>query len=246
MAKSHLDRKKVKRQGWFDKEESGMPQRDYRASTSKGFKGTEWDAHHLIPATSLKKSAGEFKGEKKRYIDDVKYITPWVINKSGNMLGMPQFRSYLFYYQNQDAEIDDDDPELRAENNAKVKRYVKTFNKYAQALRKKYGDLRGKNPEGYPIHRPTSWGHTKYDKDVKGDLKTQVWDPLDEAKKEHETDAETVAGQLDAMSAFLKQVLEAQGQDTSRARWDRRYDPNDTTWYQPFTMADTGKNPLFG
>jgi hypothetical protein len=91
-----------------------------------------------------------------------------------------------------------------------------------------------------------SWGHTKYNVDVKSDLKSEIWDPLDEAKKKHTTDATTVAGQLTSMSNRLKRRLKSRGGGTTLRKWRKRNEKTDTTWFKPFTMVDLPKNPLFG
>ena len=244
----HLDRRTVTREGWFQKKEKGMPDPDYRATCGSGFKGARWDAHHLIPQTSIEQSSGSFKGDKKRYINDVKYITKWVINNQGNMLGMPQFASFAFYYQAIEDKLDEDNPRMQAAGEqGKVQRYARTFNRAARAARREwFKNLSKQSPEGYPIHRPVSWGHTKYNVDVKSDLKSEIWDPLDEAKKKHTTDATTVAGQLTSMSNRLKRRLKSRGGGTTLRKWRKRNDKTDTTWFKPFTMVDLPKNPLFG
>lgn len=245
----HLDRRKVKREGWFQKKEKGMPgPADYRDACKAGFKGARWDAHHVIPQTSIEQSSGSFKGDKQRYVRDVKYITKWVINNEGNMLGMPQFASFAFYYQAIEDKLDEDNPRIQAAGEqGKVLRYARTFNRAAKAARREwFKNLSKESPEGYPIHRPVSWGHTKYNVDVKSDLKTEIWDPLDEAKKKHSTDAKTVAGQLTNMSNRLKRRLTKRGGGTTLRKWRKRYDKTDKTWFDPFTMVDLPKNPLFG
>lgn len=244
----HLDKRKVKREGWFQKNEKGMPTPDYRKSCKSGFKGAKWDAHHVLPQTSIETSVGQFKGDKRRYLRDVKYITKWEINKPGNMLGMPQFISYLFYYQAKDDELEESNPKIKkAGETARVKGYADTFNKTRKALRQAwYKGLSKQSPEGYPIHRPVSWGHTVYNDEVQSDLKTKVWDPLNAQKKKHKTDAATVASVLNKMSTKYRNKLTKRGGGTSRKKWNRRTDKNDNDWYEPFTMTDVSKNPLFG
>lgn len=244
----HLDRKKVKRQGWFQKKEKGMPDPNYRATCTSGFLGARWDAHHLLPQTSIEKAVGQFKDPKRKYLSDVQYITNWVINNGGNMLGMPQFASFLFYYQAKEGLLAAQNPKLgTAGEGAKVKAYANTFNSVAKAARQKWlKDLPKQSPEGYPIHRPVNWGHTDYNDQVQADLKTKVWDPLDEKKKKHDVDAASVAGQLGGMSTSYRAKLKARGATTTHARWKKRYDKNDNAWFKPFTMTDVADNPLFG
>lgn len=247
----HFDIDTAPREGYFEKMENGMPLEDYRDSCSDGFKGSEWEAHHVLPDTSFAKSVGELPTDKRTYVKQIQYITPWNINHSGNMLGMPNFRSFLFYYQNQDGLTDANDPTLDSAveqsrgargKAARVTRYINTFNKRLEATRKSYYQNISISPETYAIHLPTSWGHTFYDKKVKKELKEQVWNTLNEQQKQHKVDAGNVAALLKSLSTKHKGSLT--GRDTTRSKWDKRYDPNDK-WYLEFAMDDRIANPLF-
>jgi hypothetical protein len=243
----HIDGKKRDRKGYFLKDEEGMPDRDYTETCTRGFKGGGYNAHHIIPQTALKRSANELKRPKKRYITDVQYITDWNINNTNNMIGLPHFRSYLFYYQYNADQIDEENPKLKKDGEiAKIKRYINTFNKWTKETREGWLEdftKRG-NPETYPIHLPVSWGHTDYNVEVKTKIKTQIWEPLDEKQKEHELDAQKVTKLLNDLSNHYYRKLRNR-KDAIRKNWNKRYDQKkNPDWYKPFTMVNIDASPL--
>ena len=243
--KVHVDGKKLDRKGWFAKKEDGQPISDYRKSCGDGFKdGVKWDAHHVLPQTAIVQSIDTQKAPKRKYITIVQLITDWNINKTENLLGLPQFISYLYYYRRQDDLVSEQSPKLSGVGElAKVKGYINTFNKARRALLKTYAGITI-SPENYPIHRPVSWGHTDYNQKVKGDLK-RVWDGIQEQQKAHQMDATTVEGALNTLATNWKKYLRARGVGANRQKWDCRNDVTNKSWYHPFTMVPLKKNPLF-
>jgi hypothetical protein len=242
----HIDGKKYERKGWFQKKEDGNTIK-YRETCKDGYyDAPSWDAHHVIPQTSIWTAVDEVNpAEKRRYIEIVMFITDWNINDRGNMLGMPQFASYLFYYQAQDENMSEQNPLIsKLGEMAKIKGYINTFNKASRALRQAWLAA-GKSPEGYPIHRPVSWGHVEYNKAIKSKLKAQVWDPIQENKKKHKFDAKNVASGLNSISARAKANLRKRGIGANRKNWDKRITDVDSDWYVPFTMFEV-RNPLTG
>jgi hypothetical protein len=242
----HIDKRKADRNGYFLKDEEGMPEKDYTKTCTRGFKGGGYNAHHILPQTAIKRSVNELKPRsRRRYITDVQYITKWNINNESNMIGLPHFRSYLFYYQYQDGELDEANPKLKKDGEiAKVKRYINTFNKWAKETRKGWLEaFAGQNPETYPIHLPVSWGHTDYNVEVKTKIQVQIWENLDEKQKAHDLDAQTVATELKTLSKHYYGKLRNR-KDAIRENWDKRYDRKNKDWYKPFTMVDITESPL--
>lgn len=243
-SQGHLDKRTATRAGYFNKDEDGMPNEKYRKvckSAGKGYFGPRHEAHHVIPDTSLEESA-KGSGKDPRYVEDVKYITAWNINDPSNLIGLPTYVSYDLYYQRK--------ARLVAQTGFDAeKRWLSGFNNnpsFPLSTRKRWAsEVGGHNPENHPIHNPVCWGHAVYNEEVESDLKSRVWNPLDDKKKTHDVDAAKVAAELKAISGEYLGKLETRGKGAIQEKWDRRADPNDTDWYKPFTMTDV-PNPLLG
>lgn len=248
MSDKHFDKEDFKREGFFSKDEKLGPHPDYRKSTGDGFKGARWEAHHVIPQTSLKKSIAEQSKSLQSYIEDVQYITKWAINNPDNMIGLPVYTSYVLYYQAQDGLVGAD-ATLSAAGAlaARAKRYIGTYNKKKKETRDGWlGSVAKHSPENLPLHQPVSWGHTDYDKRLRMVLTKQVWNSLSEAKDKHDVDAENVKSLLDKISSGYKKHLVKRGQGANRDKWNKRFDMQDRSWFKPFTMDVAVKeNPLF-
>ena len=242
MATGHLDKRTVKREGWFQKQkDANKPKPNYIKeckAAKKGYLGPRMEVHHILPQTSIEESVLEC-GKDIQYVTDVQYITPWNINSAVNLIGLPHYHAYDLYYQGRArlaAQVQSD----------KIKDLVSWFNSFASASRSKW--LRAVfnvSPEGYPIHNPVNWGHTVYNSKVKTDLTRQVWHQINDKKKKHEFDAKTVEGALNDLADVYKGKLEKRGAKASQKKWDQRVDRNNDDWHAPFTMADV-PNPIFG
>lgn len=238
----HFDRDKVKRKGWFQKKEDGMPSpKNYRSSCKsgkRGYLGPRHEAHHILPQTSIEESVLDSTKDKE-YLSDVQYITDWHINREINMIGLPHFHAYALYYGGKEKIDDTTDTE-------KEKELASWFNKFRESSRKRWLELVIKSPpEPYPIHNPVNWGHAKYNEEVKQQLKVNVWDRVNDQRKDHKLDAEMVETELNNLAKKFYSDLVARGQGASEEKWARRKDPDDNSWYKPFTMTDVG-NPIFG
>lgn len=247
----HLDRRKAKREGWFQKTKAdGKPEhKDYKKSCiagGRGYLGPRHEAHHVLPQTSIEESKTEYvkasEGSKKdaaRYVSDVQWITKWNINQPGNMMGLPTFHSYEQYFQMRERlETDGQDPQG-------VKKLVKWFNKFAAKTRNRWLQAfeSGVSPEKHPIHNPVSWGHAEYNELVKDEILAQVWNRLQIKQRKHELDASTVKAQLEDSSGKWCDRLVRRAANATRDQWSKRGRSDD--WYEPFTMADV-PDPVYG
>jgi hypothetical protein len=241
----HLDRRKSKRQGWFKKAKDGKPaHKNYTTSCKsggRGFLGPRFEAHHIVPQTSIDESKAEYlrdstEPEAGRYVEDVQWITVWNINQPDNMVGLPTYHSYDQFMQLREKLASArGDPD-------RAKALVKWFNKFSKKTRKKWlaAFKAGSSPEKHPIHNPVCWGHAEYNKFVKNDVRSMVWNKLQIKKRDHQFDAKTVATELKNLSDDWLDALTTRAEEATAKRWEDRGDPD---WHAPFTMADV-PNPL--
>ncbi len=223
----HIDLRQYDRKGWFTKY-GGNPL-NYRTECGSGYLGPIHQAHHILPGVSIKQSAQASKADN-RYIKEVQYITDWNINHPPNMVGLPLLWTYALYYEEKGADTDE------------VSKY---FNRAFWKRRrkkdiKKFGNA---NPERHPIHNPTSFGHVDYNAEVESEIQAQVWDPLQDKRKKHETQAENVKSQLEKLEKKWGRFLKRRGALARRKLWDRMIN-GDMVALQPFTMWDLTEHPL--
>lgn len=260
----HLDiaeLKKEGRKGWFVKKADDMPQhKKYRSSCKqggRGFLGPNFGAHHIIPQESIDQSTEDFKTpEEREQIEDVKYITNYILNNPQNMLGLPTFWSYNAWYaalrlrSGGQGDVPSEYPGLSARwmssyqevTRTRWRQWGETF--LAGTSRKKYSP----DPSNHPIHAPVSWGHLEYSKQVKARLRQQVWVVVKRQKSKHKITRQalqTIEGQLRALETEFHTQLTTRGA-TSPELWERRKDPEDSGWYGPYTMSNLKKNPIWG
>ena len=195
------------------------------------------NAHHILPATCFKKSMTELSDEKKTYIDNCKLVTPWNINHVNNMIGLPHLRALILYAQ--------DNAELSGKETGYIAERMNSFkNRTGKAQREAMlAKLNATTPMGHPVHLPVSWGHTPYNHAVTGQIKTQIWDPLEENKKEHKINPQTVEAALQKLEGKFFRLLTLRGSRATLENWERRRNPDDNYWYERFTMH-SGARPL--
>jgi hypothetical protein len=260
----HLDieeLKKAGRKGWFVKHADDMPEhKKYRTSCKqggRGFLGPNFGAHHIIPQESIDESIKKFEDpEERQQIEDVKFITNYVLNNPQNMLGLPSFWSFNAYYEvlrlksGGQGDVPAEYPGLSAGwmnsyQETTRTRWRQWNEKFLSGLsKKKYSPV----PGNHPIHAPMSWGHTEYSKEVTTRLKEQVWVVVQRQKDKHKITRkalDTVEAQLRAIETAFHAQLTGRG-DTSLKLWERRKDPADAGWYGPYTMTNPRKNPIWG
>lgn len=242
-ANEHLDideLKKAGRQGWFVKVADDMPaHKVFRTSCkqgARGFLGPNFGAHHIIPFESIRDSTLRYDPD---YIEDIKFITPFILNRPSNMIGLPSFWSYDAWYR---AQGDTNYPGLTQKYETSFK--DSTRSGWARAIRIQKDKS---NPENYPVHIPETWGHAEYTDQVSIRLEQQIWKVVGRKRKKH-ISKEALKGiqdQLAAIESDLYGKLTSRGA-TSLQLWERRNDPSDNGWHGPFTMTDISKNPIWG
>ncbi len=241
------DLKKEGRKGWFVKAADDMPAHKKYATACKqggrGFLGPNFGAHHIIPQEAIDKSAAGYDPE---YIEDVKYITPFILNRPSNMVGLPSFWSYDVYY-----EATGTASHYPGNSAAWQASYPDTtrglWTSWIQKSLAGKSRRRNPNPESHPIHLPVSWGHLEYTDQVTKRLEQQVWKIVGRKRKEHisKEALASIEAQLKAIESSFYTKLTTRGA-TSLQLWERRKNPDDDGWYRPFTMADISKNPIWG
>ncbi|ATB50043.1 hypothetical protein [Corallococcus macrosporus] len=244
---AHLDINELmkERKGWFHKHDEGMPEhRRYGRSCRSGgdgYLGPWANAHHLLPQNAFFRSTENHPNQA--YIERVKWITPYNINRPSNMLGMPSFNIYALHYQRQRT-LD----ELRHPE-GKAREYVSKFNEQEARLRQRWLDKivsGGPNmsPETIAIHLPVSFGHTEYNDVVTSALMENVWQVLNKEKDAHRISKATFQAVQDALTRLetrFRQRLKSRS--TSIKQWKRQNDPEATDWHEPYVMEATS-DPL--
>jgi hypothetical protein len=182
----------------------------YAKNTGKGFRGDYWNSHHVLPCIAVRESLNKFLQPKPLYYKRaLGRFTKWDINESYNLLGLPNEAAYLKAYGDPAfSKLDFDHPTWKPRMRP---------------------SLTGA-PHG-PIHLPTSWGHAKYNTDVRKQL-DPIWDDLSvEAKNHRPIKADDMSAAIQDVSDVFCAKLEARTGQT-RKRWE---DEDDRQKY--FRMA---------
>lgn len=229
------------RKGFFEKANINIP--DYRSAcraAGRGFLGPYHNAHHILPATTFKKSIeGIDDAEKKAYIKNCQHVTPWNINNDNNLVGLPHIRAFILYAQN-DAELKGTEPEYIQK---RVKSFTQGGRKVSPLERRGHLDqLHATKPDNHPVHLPVSWGHTTYNHVVITRLE-EVWDMLAEKREKHKLNYEDIASHLIMLENEYHAVLVTRGANANLQNWNKRNDSTNRLWYECFTM-DSEAKPL--
>jgi hypothetical protein len=240
MAKQHFKKTAANRNGYFMKGKPN-PTPGYKSlweGNKKGFTGARVQVHHAVPQVSIDDATSQIKErEKLNYIKNVKWVTPWNINdENTNLIGLPTIWSYMIAAEKVVR------LSQTANGIAKLDELAATFNNYSLKVRQEALRALG-SPEGYPIHNPTSWGHTEYNKLVATDVKKEVWDPLNEQAKKHQENPEQVDAQMKKLSKRWMGRLQNKAGATVK-KWMIQNRSGEAKWYKPFLMADVKKSPL--
>jgi hypothetical protein len=172
--------------------------RGYAKKTVKGFRGTSWNSHHVLPCTSLKSSLDKFlDGKAPHFKQALGRYTKWNVNEEYNLIGLPHEAAYLAAYG---------DPKLSTLNFNKPQ-WMKAIN-FVAAI-----------PPILPIHLPTSWGHTDYNVKVAKQL-DKIWDKVDAKVKEHDkVEGNDLSSLVQAVSNVYCAKLTAKNGQT-KERWE--------------------------
>lgn len=244
------------REGYYRKDTDGQTiryQTEWKKmkGPAKGFGESLYQIHHIIPETSIyNKMVYKISSATKReYMLKCMWISPWNINEKGNLIGLPDLYTFLIYFdkkQNDEKGTDQGKSLLRGTSWSYVKGKMKAFeNVYKGAKRLALFDLAA-NPETFPVHLPVSWGHTKYNKNVANDLKTEVADTLSEVMKDHTVDPANIAKAFVDIANRRRAYLLTRAMNATYDTWKKQYDrPKvaEDTWRKPFTM-DKASSPI--
>lgn len=252
------------RKGWFEKNMSSNPVGMSYRENCKGieYNGSRWEAHHIIPQTSIYKSihgvgsasgrrrVSSLESEKRAFLEQVKWITDWNIDETYNLTGMPHLNSFMMYFQG-DQFIQDLVLEDEGEASNYLKTRYKSFNNKKKSRRENWRNQFGDSPEGYCIHNYVSWGHTDYNRNVANSLRA-LWKEVQYKKEahaahpeEHGVDPAKLAKDLKARGDAFKKILETRGKKATEENWHKRLDKDEKQWYNNFMMWK-GWNPLTG
>jgi hypothetical protein len=235
MADPHVDTNGKPQTGWFVKEsgQSGRKTKSYRTECKRGgggYIGPRYEAHHILPQTTIDESVETVVAAKDRsqdYVDAMKYLTSWDINNQGNLIGLPHVTAYMLYFQG--------NARIKAISEAS-KPWVSAFLAFQLASRKRWLSLINvKPPKNLPIHQPVSFGHEKYNRTITAEL-VEVWKGLDVRRKKHELTAKDLAGDLETKQKKWRGRLVTRGVTDEKA-WNKML-KGDTGAHLPFCMIN--------
>ena len=272
MGKPDAHRAKIlgERKGWFEKNMDGNPiEKKYRDNCEKlGYNGPRWEAHHIVPKTSIgfsiegvpNRPSSPYKlsaesVERREFIRDLIWITPWNIDDQHNLVGMPHLNSYMMYYQR--GQLTATNPKLVAAGGelAYMAKRIASFNNKTKSLRQTWKEMLDAtgSPEGYCIHQYVNWGHTEYNRKVAKSLRS-MWGKYQKKKDAHGEDPtegidpSTIERDLRNIAKGYGRRLQARGQNAKEENWNKQFQDQpeyDPGWYKNFTM-ENGWNPITG
>lgn len=171
----------------------------YAKNCKSGYQGDYWNAHHCVPCTSIQKSLKTYLDKKTpEYNRALARFTKWDVNSKPNLVGLPHKHAYRVAYGDTTSSL------------------------LALLLRRQWMMKTIQSPGAvrHPIHLPTSWGHTTYNKVVEKKLDT-IWKNLSVKAKEHEpVDANDMGGMIQAISDVFRGLLVAKVGQTKEA-WEK-------------------------
>lgn len=240
------------RKGFYRKEGDGQT-KDYEKTWAKnGYQKLIYQIHHIVPEDSIyNKAVDLMKNDADRvFVKTCMLRSKWNINDAANLVGLPDLYSFLIYFdRKRKSEAEDAVDASHDKGNADggyILRKIKRLNQRSGDT-KDYIDLpslfgqtgdEGASPEYYPVHLPVSWGHTQYNKDVAGEVKTHVINFAKKQAKDHKLDFVNVAAAFTTIASGRKSYLTARAATATYALWQQRYaDVPEATWRTPFTMA---------
>jgi len=225
MSNKHFS-KKYEKKGVFEKS------RGYRAacrSCGKGYHNAMWQAHHVLPGTTVSRATIEEQikdSEKVEYIEGCKWITDWDLNEKYNLIGLPTIWDYILAERISGDQKKKELIELSGSKKKRISRLEKLLKNFV-------------GPIDLPAHQPVSWGHTDFNDEVMLYLKKEVWDPLKVKKKEHEIEPESIKSKLDKSVKSFQDKLQRRGrrEGGTEKNWPKRLEKGNNTWFHPFSMA---------
>jgi hypothetical protein len=243
-AAEHIDLSTEPRSGWFTKVQD--PIKSYRDNCAgahpKCYHGPYWQAHHIVPGTSLKESGEEYAEgdpEKKKFLEEVQWVAKWNINEKPNLIGLPTFLSFEIFYRAQSGQ------------GVPTQAMIALYPKYARLIKWRctsfsralsdFAPPATHSPAGRPVHNPVSFGHAKYDDEVQQRILDNVWKPLVEKGAKHELDPANAASNVAA--AIKGEITHFLSTHLLRPEVTASQSPSTWTskpagWFKPYCMLD--------
>lgn len=233
MASVHVDsvKKLGDRQGWFDKGEAN-PNNPYTKNCVRGFPiivNTGAEAHHLLPKVSFDRSLDGYNSSEIELIQKWAWVTPWNINNTNNMYGLPKLAAFVYAYSKDKADA------------TTMSQTVKKNKKLSQSVIDWFAKGAAQSSvDEYCVHTPTTWGHDPfYNGDVAESLKG-LWRDLAKDKNIHNetdaakgTNASAIAAKLVALEGEMLALVKGRGALGTKKDWMDTADPK---WYKKFTL----------
>jgi hypothetical protein len=160
---------------------------NYAPKCATGFRGNYYNAHHVVPCTSIQKSLKKFLASKPpEYNKALARFTKWDVNAGTNLIGLPHRLAYeLAYGTKTPAQV----PVKPQWMMAKLVSLIVSPH--------------------LPIHLPTNWGHTDYNEDVEVKLDS-IWANLSVEIENHEpVKADDMGGAIQGVSNGFRGLLSA-------------------------------------
>jgi len=200
---------------------------------SKKEKSKTYEAHHILCVADIERTLLK-RGKKKGFAAIVR-ATKWCINAKPNMIALPLWGHTVKHYCNTFAGVS-----KKAEL-SKIEVVSKVMQNLAGRIdAPKFKDL--------PQHNYSHTGQsvaTSYCKEIAQRLQ-RVVNAIEKLQDKHDTEkADALQGKLNNLSKYMEDELKTRGKRPSfgaepgtHAAWLRAVkNPEDATWFQPFSMA---------
>jgi hypothetical protein len=143
----------------------------YRATCQRcdqgGYHGNRWEAHHVLPVMVFGQITDPF-------IHECLAATPFDINETYAMAGLPKLTAFILYFQR-----DKTMPFKRKQEKTVTMRRWRHVDQYTNQAH-----IPIEFPGDLPVHNPCNWGHLEYSDEVDKRLKKRIWDKLRQMKKQ--------------------------------------------------------------
>jgi len=199
---------------------------------SKKEKTKTYEAHHILCVADVERTLLK-RGKKKGFAAIVRG-TKWCINAKPNMIALPLWGHTVKWYCNSFAGLQ--------------KRFLGKLSALTTVMKDLAGGIAPPPFANLPQHNYSHTGQsvaTSYCKEIAQRLE-RVVDAIEESQAKHEDKVKDLQSKLEKLSEFMEQQLKQRGLRPSfgadaggtHAAWKRAVNnPEDSTWFKPFSMA---------